>query len=44
MVQISDAAVQEMLAGRYIAALATQNADGSIHMVSVWYFYDGESI
>lgn len=44
MVQISDAAVQELLAGRYIAALGTESPDGSIHMVSVWYFYDGESI
>jgi len=44
MAQISDAAVQEMLSGRYIASLATENADGSIHMVAVWYFCDGESI
>ena len=44
MAQISDASVQELLSGRYIASLATENADGSIHMVAVWYFYDGESL
>ena len=44
MAQISDASVQELLAGRYIATLATGNADGSIHMVAVWYYFDGEAI
>lgn len=44
MAQISDAFVQQMLLGRYIAALGTENPDGSIHMVSVWYLYDGENI
>ena len=41
MAEISDASVQEMLSGRYIATLATENADGSIHMVAVWYYFDG---
>jgi general stress protein 26 len=44
MVQISDASVQQMLSGRYIASLATENADGSLHMVAVWYYSDGENI
>ena len=44
MAQISDASVQEMLAGRYVATLATENDDGTIHMVAVWYFYEGEKI
>jgi len=44
MAQMSDALVQEMLLGRYIATLATENADGSIHMVAVWYYFDGESV
>jgi PPOX class probable F420-dependent enzyme len=33
-----------MLNGRYIASLATQNADGSIHMVAVWYWFDGSNV
>lgn len=44
MANITDAAVQEMLSGRHIASLATQNADGTTHMVAVWYYFDGESI
>ena len=44
MAQISDAIVQEMLLGRHIASLATENADGSTHMVAVWFYFDGESV
>jgi len=44
MASISDAPVQEMLAGRYIASLATENPDGSIHMVAVWYWSDGRDV
>ena len=44
MALISDAAVQELLAGRYVASLATVNTDGSIHMVAVWYWFDGANI
>lgn len=44
MANISDAAVQEMLLGRHIASLATENADGSTHMVAVWYYFDGEAV
>ena len=44
MAQISDASVQEMLSRRYIASLATENADGSIHIVAVWCYCDGERI
>jgi PPOX class probable F420-dependent enzyme len=44
MASISDALVRQLLDGRYIASLATQNPDGSIHMVAVWYWFDGASI
>lgn len=29
-----------LLAGRYVAALATENDDGSIHMTAVWFLFD----
>lgn len=44
MVQMSDASVQQLLSGRYIASLGTENSDGSIHLVAVWYYYDGQNI
>lgn len=30
----------EMLAGRFIASLGTQNEDGSVHLTAVWYLFD----
>jgi PPOX class probable F420-dependent enzyme len=30
----------DFLQGRYIAALATQNADGTAHLTAVWYLFD----
>lgn len=44
MASLSDSLVRQLLEGRYIATLATQNANGSIHMVSVWYWFDGANI
>jgi PPOX class probable F420-dependent enzyme len=44
MASLTDAVVQQLLNGRYIASLATQNPDGSIHMVAVWYWFDGSKI
>lgn len=35
-----DPALQKLLAGRYIASLGTENPDGSIHMVAVWYLFE----
>jgi PPOX class probable F420-dependent enzyme len=32
--------LQEMLRGRYIATLGTENADGSIHLTAVWYLFE----
>jgi PPOX class probable F420-dependent enzyme len=40
---LSDPLVREMLNDRYIASLATENPDGSIHQVAVWYaFSEGQ--
>ena len=44
MASLSDPLVKQLLDGRYIASLATENPDGSIHMVAVWYWYDGTHI
>lgn len=44
MASLSDPLVQQLLNGRYIASLASMNADGSIHMVAVWYFFDGAHV
>ena len=44
MASLSDRLVKKLLNGRYIAALATRNADGSIHVVAVWYLFDGGSL
>ena len=39
MASLSDALVQELLCGRYIGSLGTQNGDGTIHLTSVWYLF-----
>ena len=44
MASLSDPLVKQLLAGRYVATLATKSPDGSIHMVAVWYWYDGTHI
>jgi general stress protein 26 len=44
MASLTDAVVQQLLNGRYIASLATPNQDRSIHMVAVWYWFDGSKI
>ncbi len=41
MASLTDALVKQLLAGRYIASLATENPNGSIHMVAVWFWFDG---
>jgi PPOX class probable F420-dependent enzyme len=42
--QTLDAAFQELLRGRHIAAFGTENADGSIHLTAVWYLFEGGSL
>ena len=31
---------QDLLNGRYIATLGTQNADGFVHLTAVWYLFE----
>jgi hypothetical protein len=31
----------DLLRGRYIAALGTENTDGTIHLTAVWYLFRG---
>jgi PPOX class probable F420-dependent enzyme len=44
MASMSDDLVRSFLDGRYVASLGTYNPDGSIHMVAVWYWFDGQHI
>jgi len=44
MTSLSDPLVKKLLDGRYIAAVATQNPDGPIHMVAVWFLFDGSFV
>lgn len=39
-----DPAFQELIRGRYIATLGTENADGSIHLTAVWYLFEAGSL
>jgi hypothetical protein len=34
-----DASARSLLEGRHIASLATQRADGSLHLTAIWYLY-----
>ncbi len=36
--------MEEFLARRHVAALATHNRDGSIQTAAVWYLHEGDSI
>ena len=38
--QLDAAGLQEFLQGRHVAAIATENADGTIHMTAVWYLFE----
>ena len=44
MASLSDPLVQELLSGRNVGSLATENSDGSIHIVAVWYWFDGTTV
>src|SRR6266849_7277622 len=35
---------RELLAARLIANLATMNKDGSVHLVGMWFLWDGEHV
>jgi general stress protein 26 len=38
--QTLDRTRQELLRGRYIATLGTENPDGTIHLTAVWYLFE----
>ena len=38
--QSLDPSLQELLRGRHIATLGTENADGTIHLTAVWYLFE----
>lgn len=41
MANADDPVVQELLRGRHVACLGTENLDGSIHLTAVWFLFDG---
>jgi len=41
---LTDPMVKQFLEGTYIASLASELPDGSIHMVAVWYWFDGARV
>jgi nitroimidazol reductase NimA-like FMN-containing flavoprotein (pyridoxamine 5'-phosphate oxidase superfamily) len=42
--QTPDATSQDLLAKRYIATLATENSDGSLHLTAGWYLYENRKL
>ena len=44
MALLSDALVKQLLQGRYIASFASHNSNGSVHIVAVWFWFDGTDI
>ena len=42
--QTLDPALQEFLRGRHIATLGTENADGTILLIAVWYLFESGSL
>jgi PPOX class probable F420-dependent enzyme len=44
MASLADPLVRQLLDGRYVASLATESPDGSIHMVAVWHWFDGSHV
>lgn len=44
MVDTSSPLVRELLNDRRVACLATENAEGFIHLTAVWYLFDGSHL
>jgi len=42
--QALDPTIEEILGGRHIATLGTENADGSLHLTAVWYLFEGGNL
>jgi PPOX class probable F420-dependent enzyme len=43
-IQALGPAFRELLSGRYIATLGTENANGSIHLTAIWYLFESDSL
>ena len=41
MASLSDELVRQLLDGRYVATLGTEHPSGFIHLVAVWFHFDG---
>ena len=41
---LAEGLAQELLAARLIANFATLNRDGSVHLVGLWFLWDGEAV
>jgi PPOX class probable F420-dependent enzyme len=41
---LADELARELLEARLIANLATLNSEGSIHLVAMWFLWDGEAL
>ncbi len=44
MASLTDPLIRQLLDARHVASFATHNSDASIHMVAVWYWFDGADI
>lgn len=44
MASLSDALTRSLLGGRYVGSFATHNPNGSLHVVAVWFWFDGSGI
>jgi len=44
MAQKLDPNFHDLLRGRYVATLGTENADGTIHLTAVWYLFEDGSL
>ena len=42
--QTLDPSFQELLSGRYIGILGTENSDGTIHLTAVWFLFESGSL
>lgn len=42
--QSLDPNFHDLLRGRYVATFGTENADGTIHLIAVWYLFEDGSL
>jgi nitroimidazol reductase NimA-like FMN-containing flavoprotein (pyridoxamine 5'-phosphate oxidase superfamily) len=44
MASLNDPMVQALVRGRHIACLASENADGSVHLTATWFLFEDERL